>query len=215
VPTVPTLPLIAIVLPFGAVSLIIATALLYLGGRENVLRASAWWALGYIVNAIVLVAPVSLSIDNPVQAVLSLGAASSLLLLLGSLRFLHHSATIGMILAGIVVVVVALNQGLPSHTTQRTLNAALFLSGSLALFANGAIYLRHRRRRSLPFAMTIAAFLTWGAVRAVEGLQAPAEGAVPWAIAFEPMMATIAGIALMLVSRQSRHRTDATEPEQG
>ncbi|MBM3598449.1 MAG: hypothetical protein FJX35_09565 [Alphaproteobacteria bacterium] len=209
----PSLPLTAIVLPSAAVSLVIAVALLYLGGRANILRASAWWAFGFIINAIILAGPVGLSMADPIQAVLSLGAATSLLLLLGSLRFLHHSALIGMLIGGIVVVVVGLSQGLPSHTTQRALNAALFLAGSLALFANGAIYLLHRRRRSLPFAMTIATFLTWGAVRAVEGVQTPAEAALPWAVAFEPMMATIAGISLMLVSRQSRHRPEASEPE--
>jgi hypothetical protein len=202
----PAFPLAAIVMPAAAISLVLAVALLHMGNRANIVRASLWWAFGFVLNATILAVPSALQLTEPAGIVLSLGAAPALLLLLGSLRYLHRSALISIVLTGIVVVVVAMSQGLPSSITQRALNAALFLSGGLALFANGAVYLLHRRRSTLPFAVTAAAFLTWGAVRTAEGFYPPPPDAVPWAVVFEPMMATIAGIALMLISRHSRGR---------
>lgn len=207
----PAFPLAAVVLPGAAVSLVLAMALLYMGNRANILRASLWWAFAYVLNAMALVVPIAIQIADPVRMMLSVGAAPALLLLLGSLRYLHHSAAIGLALAGIVVVAGGMSQGMTSETMQRALNAALFLAGGLALIATGAVYIFHRRRTSLPFALTIATFLTWGAIRMAEGFYPATADAVPWAIAFEPMMATIAGIALMTVSRRGRSSGDGTD----
>jgi hypothetical protein len=206
-----TFPLAAIVLPGAAISLVLAIALLHMGNRANILRASLWWAFAYVLNAMVLVVPIAIQFTDPVRTMLSLGAAPALLLLLGSLRFLHRSATIGLALAGIVIVVGGLSQGMTSESVQRALNAALFLTGGLALLATGIIYVFHRRRGSLPFALTITTFLTWGAIRMTEGFYPPVPDSVPWAVAYEPMMATIAGIALMTVSRRSRGGGDSAD----
>ncbi|MSP89560.1 MAG: hypothetical protein EXQ92_12235 [Alphaproteobacteria bacterium] len=102
-----------------------------------------------------------------------------------------------------------------SETMQRALNAALFLAGGLALIATGIVYILHRRRTSLPFSLTIATFLTWGSIRMAEGFYPAAPDAVPWAIAFEPMMAAIAGIALMTISRRSRSSGDGSDSSTG
>lgn len=184
--------------------MVLAVALLYMGNRANILRASLWWAFAYVLNALILVVPIALHVTDPVRLMLSVGAAPALLILLGSLRYLHRSAAIGLALAGIVVIAGGMSQGMTSETMQRALVAALLLSGGLALIATGAIYTFHRRRFSLPFSLTIVTFLTWGIIRMAEGFYPSAPDTVPWAIAFEPMMATIAGIALMTISRRSR-----------
>ncbi|MBM3572339.1 MAG: hypothetical protein FJX52_08270, partial [Alphaproteobacteria bacterium] len=174
--TPPVFPLTAIVVPGAAISLSIAVALLQVGHRNRVLRASLWWALGLVVNAVILAGPIGLGIAHPVEAVMTSSAAPAILFLFGSLRFLHHSALIGVIVAGIVIVVAGLGQGMSSEALKRVLSAALFLAGGLALFANGAISAFHRRRSSTPFALTIAIFLAWGAVRTAEGFYPPADG---------------------------------------
>ena len=48
-----------------------------------------------------------------------------------------------------------------------------------------------------------------------EGFYPAAPDAVPWAIAFEPMMAVIAGIALMTISRRSRSSGEGSDNSTG
>ncbi|MSP89561.1 MAG: hypothetical protein EXQ92_12240 [Alphaproteobacteria bacterium] len=69
-----TFPLAAIVLPGAAISLVLAIALLHMGNRANILRASLWWAFAYVLNAMVLVVPIALQIADPVRIMLSVGA---------------------------------------------------------------------------------------------------------------------------------------------